>query len=111
MDPSEFKHALIVGAGSGLSAALARVLSKAGFNVTLSARDIDKLGPLAAETRATAIACDASSPEQIEELFASASQRWGEPDVVIYNASARLRGELVDLDPGAVAATIATTAF
>ena len=111
MQPSEFQNVLIVGAGTGLSAALARALCTAGFHINLAARDIDKLAALAAETRATAFACDAADPAQVEELFTSASARWGELDVVIYNASGRLRGPITDLDPAEVSAAIAATAF
>ena len=46
----EFKRALIVGAGSGLSAALARRFAAGGLEVALAARNIDKLAPLCAET-------------------------------------------------------------
>jgi NAD(P)-dependent dehydrogenase (short-subunit alcohol dehydrogenase family) len=111
MQPSEFRNALIVGAGPGLSAALARALASDGFNVALAARDIDKLGKLATETRATAFACDATDPGQVEELFSSASSRGGDFDVVIYNAGARLRGPIEELDPAAVAASITANAF
>jgi NAD(P)-dependent dehydrogenase (short-subunit alcohol dehydrogenase family) len=111
MQPSEFRNALIVGAGAGLSAALARALANDGFNVALAARDIDKLGKLAAETRATAFACDATDPAQVEELFSSASSRGGDLDVVIYNASARVRGAIDELNPAAVAASLTANAF
>jgi len=111
MQPSEFRNALIVGAGPGLSAALARTLAASGFHVALAARDIDKLAPIAAESRATAIACDATDPAQVEELFSSASSRWGELDVVIYNAGARARGPVTELEPAAVATSIAANAF
>ena len=42
--------AVIVGAGSGLSAALARLCAKQGMSVALAARDADKLAALAKET-------------------------------------------------------------
>ena len=44
--------ALIVGAGSGLSAALARLCATRGMSVALAARGTNKLGDLAAETGA-----------------------------------------------------------
>ena len=47
-----YKSALIVGAGSGLSASLARAFAKAGMTVALAARSADKLGELAKETKA-----------------------------------------------------------
>jgi len=50
--------ALIVGAGSGLSASLARLFAKDGMRVALAARDTVKLASLAKETSAFPIACD-----------------------------------------------------
>jgi NADP-dependent 3-hydroxy acid dehydrogenase YdfG len=54
--------ALIVGAGSGLSAALAVEFASHGLAVTLAARRPDKLAALCAQTGATALACDAAQP-------------------------------------------------
>ena len=55
-----YQSALIVGAGSGLSASVARAFAKAGMQIALAARMVDKLGPLAKETNAQTYACDAS---------------------------------------------------
>ncbi len=103
--------ALIVGAGSGLSASLARLLGREGYAVGLAARDAAKLAGLAAETGAAAFACDAVEAVQVERLFAQAIDRLGPLDVVVYNASGRLRGPLVELDPAEVARGLAVTAF
>jgi len=65
-----YRTALIVGAGSGLSASLARLFVKNGMQVALAARATDKLAALAAETRAQLFACDASQEGQVEKLFA-----------------------------------------
>ena len=54
-----YETALIVGAGSGLSASLARLLTSEGLRVALAARNSDKLAPLCAETGSKAFACDA----------------------------------------------------
>jgi NAD(P)-dependent dehydrogenase (short-subunit alcohol dehydrogenase family) len=104
------KTALIVGAGSGLSAALARALSKDGYSCILAARNVDKLAALCKETGATSIACDVGRREDVERLFAQLDAT-GAPSVVIYNPSARARGPLVELDPAKVAETLAITAF
>jgi NAD(P)-dependent dehydrogenase (short-subunit alcohol dehydrogenase family) len=103
--------ALIVGAGSGLSASLARVLSGAGYRCVLAARDTAKLAGLAAETGATTVACDAADPAQVEALFAAIDARREPLAVAIYNASVRARGPLVDLVPAEVERTLRTTAF
>jgi NAD(P)-dependent dehydrogenase (short-subunit alcohol dehydrogenase family) len=106
-----YKTALIIGAGAGISAALARRLSAAGLAVALAARNIDKLAPLAAETGARSFAVDAADPAAMAGLFAAVDAALGAPDVVIYNASARVRGELATLDPAAVRHAVDVTAF
>lgn len=111
MSKLRFTTALIIGSGSGLSAALARLLAEQGLRVGLAARNPQKLQSLAAETRAKTFACDAADPGQVEELFTAVDKAIGEPDVVIYNASGRLRGHLVDLDPKEVEHALAVTAF
>ena len=84
-----YRTALIVGAGPGISASLARGLAAAGLRVGVAARNVDKLTPLAAETGAQTFAVDASQPAGVARLFEDADTRLGEPDVVVYNASAR----------------------
>jgi NAD(P)-dependent dehydrogenase (short-subunit alcohol dehydrogenase family) len=106
-----FKTALIVGAGDGISASVARLFARDGMRIGLAARNQDKLAPLAAELSAATFGCDASDPEQVTAMFRAADERIGPPDVVVYNASARARGPLVDLDPADVARAIAVSAF
>jgi CO/xanthine dehydrogenase Mo-binding subunit len=94
--------ALIVGAGSGISASFARGLAAAGLRVGLAARNVEKLAPLAAEIGAETFAVDASDPTAVARLFVEADNRLGEPDVVHYNASARAHGPIAELDPMSV---------
>lgn len=103
--------ALIVGAGSGLSAALARALHRLGVRIALAARSTEKMGAVAQETGAAAFVCDAARADEVEQLFAQAARAIGEPEIVIYNASSRVRGPLVGLDPAEVEQAIAVTAF
>ena len=103
--------ALIVGAGSGLSASLARLFAKEGMRVALAARDTAKLASLVKETGAFAIACDAAELAQVETMFAAVEAKWGVPDLVVYNAGYRARGPLVSLDPKEVDRTIRTTGY
>jgi NAD(P)-dependent dehydrogenase (short-subunit alcohol dehydrogenase family) len=105
------KTALIVGAGSGLSASLARLLSKAGLKVALAARSPEDLASLVGETGAKAFVCDASKEEQVARLFADVDAALGALDLVIYNASFRTRGPFVELIPADVEKAIAVTAF
>ena len=103
--------AIIVGAGHGLSAALARMLAEEGARVVLAARDVGKLSALVADTGARAVACDASKPEQVSALFADVDAGEGAPDLVVFNPSRRVPGPLVDIDPEQVAASLMVTAF
>jgi NAD(P)-dependent dehydrogenase (short-subunit alcohol dehydrogenase family) len=105
------KTALIVGAGSGISAAFARALHRDGYRVALSARNADKLAALAKETGAVAIAADAAKAEAVKALFAEADRVLGALDVVLFNASYRTRGPFLDLAPDEVAKTLAISAF
>jgi NAD(P)-dependent dehydrogenase (short-subunit alcohol dehydrogenase family) len=105
------EQAVIVGAGSGLSAALARKCAAEGMSVFLAARDTQKLADLVRETGATAVACDATKVEDVEKLFAAVDAAGGSLDLVVYNASGRARGPIVDLDPAAVEQAVKVTAF
>ncbi len=106
-----FQSALIVGAGAGLSASLARQLAAQGTRVALAARNAEKLAPLAAEIGGIALACDAARPEAVAALFAETDRLGFAPDCVIYNPSRRLRGAITDLDPAAVAEVLAISAY
>jgi len=106
-----YTSALIVGAGSGLSASLARAFAKEGMAVALAARQPDKLARLAQETGARAFECDASQRFDVEALFKALDEAKATPDVVVYNASYRTRGPLIDLDPAEVEKAIAISAF
>lgn len=103
--------ALIVGAGSGLSASLARQCHAIGMEVALAARDGEKARNVAAETGAALHRCDASSIEDVAALFAALDTASGTPDLVVYNPSARLRGPITELDPAATRAAINVTCF
>ena len=109
--PETYRTALIVGTGPGLSASLARLFAKNGLAVAVAARRTDKLAALCAETGASAHACDASDPDGVAKLFADVEARHGTPDVVVYNASNRTRGPVVDLDPADVQRAIQISAF
>jgi NAD(P)-dependent dehydrogenase (short-subunit alcohol dehydrogenase family) len=106
-----YHAALIVGAGSGLSASLARLFAAEGMQVALAARNAEKLSGLCAATGAKAFACEATDPAQVARLFAAVEAASGAPDVVVYNASARARGPVVDLVPAEVSRAIMVSAY
>jgi NAD(P)-dependent dehydrogenase (short-subunit alcohol dehydrogenase family) len=111
METPKYKNALIVGAGEGLSASLARLFAREGIKVALAARKIEKLGALCTETGARAFACDATNAEEVERLFGLVEREMGAPDIVVYNASGRARGAFTDLVATDVAQAIAISAF
>jgi NAD(P)-dependent dehydrogenase (short-subunit alcohol dehydrogenase family) len=108
---TQYKTALIVGTGSGLSASLARLFAKEGMKVAVAARGAGNLEALAKETGARAFACDATQRSEVAKLFSELKEVFGDPDVVIYNASYRTRGPFISLDPDEVEKSLAVTAF
>jgi NAD(P)-dependent dehydrogenase (short-subunit alcohol dehydrogenase family) len=111
METPKYKTALIVGAGEGLSASLARLFAREKIAVALAARKIEKLGPLCGQTGARAYACDATNAEEVERLFGLVEREIGSPDLVVYNAGARTRGAFIDLVPAEVAQAYSASAF
>jgi len=111
MDKTAYRTALIVGTGPGLSASLARLFAKNGLKVALAARRTDKLAALCAETGASAFTCNAADPAEVAALFTAVEGKYGVPDVVIYNASSRVRGPIIDLPPEDVRKAIEISAF
>src|SRR6516165_2409246 len=111
MTDAKFERALIVGAGSGLSASLARALAREGIKVALSARSTGDLESLVKETGARTFACDASRRTEVDKLFAELDASFGTPDIVVYNASFRTRGAFLDLDPADVEKALAVSAY
>jgi NAD(P)-dependent dehydrogenase (short-subunit alcohol dehydrogenase family) len=81
------------------------------MTIALAARRAGELSALAAEVRGRTFTCDATEPGQVAKLFADIESAFGAPDVVVYNASYRTRGPLVELDPPEVAKSIAVSAY
>jgi NAD(P)-dependent dehydrogenase (short-subunit alcohol dehydrogenase family) len=111
MTDVKFNTALVVGAGAGLSASLARALANDGIKVALAARTTNDLDALVKDIGGRAFTCDASKRGEVEKLFADLDASLGAPDVVIYNASFRTRGPFVELDPLDVEKSLAVTAY
>lgn len=111
MTDTPYRTALIVGVGGGLSASVARTFAKAGIKVALAARRVADLAPLAKQVGGEAFACDASKRGDVVRLFGEVERAFGAPDVVVYNASYRTRGPLVELDPAEVEKSLAVSVF
>jgi len=98
--------ALIVGAGTGLSASLARLLAKEGFQVAVASRNPEKISSLG-----FAVKCDATHAVQVEAAFKAVEAKWGAPDLVVFNAGYRTRGPFAELNPEEVRKTLESSAF
>ncbi len=105
------KLALIVGAGSGLSACLTQRFLSEDMQVVLAARNTHKLSTLCNHTKATAYRCDATNQNEVELLFSKINKHFGDPDVVIYNASSRVRGPITEIKPEQVLQALTTSCF
>jgi len=101
------KHALIVGAGAGLSAALARRFRAEGLAVGLAARNVAELDAPSDWRHPV----DVAEPASVAALFGAADRDFGAPEVVVFNPSRRVRGATLDLDPAEVRAALEVSAF
>jgi NAD(P)-dependent dehydrogenase (short-subunit alcohol dehydrogenase family) len=108
---AEYKTALIIGTGVGISASLARALSREGLRVGLVGRNPAKLQELAQETQASVFQTDAADPAAVSQMFKDAEAKLGDIDVVVYNPSMRAHGSVAEIDPSAVRDALAVTAF
>ena len=88
--PLNAQHVLILGAGHGLSAAVARRFGREGFAVTLLARNEHKLTELANQLNADGITVDTTTADASNSRgFRTALEKVAEritPGVVVYNA-------------------------
>jgi short-subunit dehydrogenase len=85
------RHLLLVGAGPGLGAAVARRFAQDGYRVTLVARSTDTLKRLAddlADTGADIVTteADASDPEDLAARLGALYRGDGAPGLIVYNA-------------------------
>ena len=102
---------LIVGAGSGLSASLARLCNSNGMKVVLAARNIKKLDSLKEEINAETLSCDAGDIQSVYSLFELIDKSIGTPNLVIYNPSVRIKGSIIDIDAEEARNAINITCF
>jgi NAD(P)-dependent dehydrogenase (short-subunit alcohol dehydrogenase family) len=108
---SQTETALIVGAGTGLSASLARLFAEQGMKVALAARNVEKLDEVARETHAIAVRCDASQPSEVTALFDEVERTFGVPDLVVYNASGRYRAPIESIQAEQLESALRVTAL
>ena len=103
---------LIIGAGPGLSASLARLCFLKKMKVIMASRNIKKLDELKKEVEGETIECDSSNIESVSNLFKQLDKKIGTPNLVIYNASSRPKREsVIDLNPKETQKSINITCF
>ena len=105
------ESALIVGAGIGLSASIAKLFKKEGMTIALASRNIEKLNPIASSINALCIECDVGSVSEVSSMFEQVDEAIGTPSVVVYNPSARIRGGIETLNPLDTKAALDITCF
>ncbi len=105
------KAVLIVGAGSGLSASLARAFNSKGMKIILAARNIDKLDSLKKEIDALVFKCDSTENKSVQNLFLQTDSIIGTPEIVIYNPSLRIVKPFIEYDPDEMLQSIKVNSY
>ncbi len=94
--------AIVFGVGPGLGWALAKRCLSESMRVGAVARDEAKLQSLIMSAGAGDIrpyAADVSNAEHVARVFEAVDRDLGEPDLVVFNAGAFQRGNVIDIDP------------
>lgn len=91
------KVVLVVGAGSGIGAAVAAHAATAGARVAVSGRRREALEKVAAATGATAHPADATVREEVAALIAAVVREHGRLDGVVASAGVITAGNLLDI--------------
>ena len=100
--PLDHRRVLIVGASSGIGAALASAAVRAGAELAISSRRADRLDALVDEWGSgIAIAADATDPTAVRAMVSQAADRLGGLDLVVYVAGIGVLQPLADMDPDA----------
>jgi short-subunit dehydrogenase len=89
--------ALITGGSSGIGAATARALTRAGACPLIAGRDIARLGEIARQTGAVPLRVDLAAPDGPEELAVAALAEFGRIDLLVSNAGVGWAGEIAEL--------------
>ena len=98
MNDSSDGVAVVVGAGAGLGAGLARRFAAGGMAVAIASRSAEQVRDLARHVDGNGYACDATDEASVEQLFRQVSGELGEPELVVYNASGFLRKSILEIE-------------
>lgn len=100
------KHVLITGGTDGIGKVTAHKLAKAGFAVTVLARDEEKAKAVAAEIGGSYAIADVTDYAQAEQAIAQAEEATGPIDILINNAGVWLSKPLVETEPELIRRTL-----
>jgi NAD(P)-dependent dehydrogenase (short-subunit alcohol dehydrogenase family) len=101
MRPLDGKHALVTGGGSGIGAAIARALDKAGANVTIVGRHKARLDDIASGLkRCSVVVADVTRGGDCEAMVISAREAHGPVDILVVNAGAAESASFPRIDRG-----------
>ena len=90
---------LVTGGGSGIGAAVARMLTAAGSRVAVCGRREDALRAVAAETGALGLVCDVADAGQVARVVETVAGELGGLDGLVLNAGVIAPGGVADLSP------------
>jgi NAD(P)-dependent dehydrogenase (short-subunit alcohol dehydrogenase family) len=98
---AETRVAVVVGAGPGLGAAIARRFAREGFATALVARRLETVKPTEAAIvngggRALSLAADATDEAAVTAAFARIRESLGAPSVLVHNAGSFHMGAVLD---------------
>ncbi|MGC1483884.1 MAG: glucose 1-dehydrogenase [Candidatus Acidiferrum sp.] len=94
--------ALVTGTSRGLGQYMARALAKAGADLVLTSRDLNRLGPFEKEIRALgrrafSVELDVRRHDSIEKMAAAAEGAFGHLDILVNNAGCNVRKPALDV--------------
>ena len=97
------KVVIITGASSGIGAESARQLARQGCQLTLAARQSDKLETLAAElgSNTLTLRTDVTQRDEVVAMVEATIERFGRVDVMFANAGIYIPGQAIEGDPDA----------
>lgn len=101
------EHAIIIGVGPGLGAALVERCAREGLAVSAGARNAERLRALLDQRGLKDVAshaCDVTDQASVDDLFDGAISVHGTPSLVVFNASGYARGSILDLTASQVEA-------
>ncbi|MCY1169432.1 SDR family NAD(P)-dependent oxidoreductase [Sphingomonas echinoides] len=99
---SSNETAIVFGVGPGLGWALAKRFANENMRVAAVARDEAKLNSLITPEGSLdirAYAADVSDSDDVRGIFESVDRDLGEPDLVVFNAGAFQKANVLDIDP------------